>query len=128
MAQVIRSFEDLQVWQRAMELVPVAYRLVKKLPKEEMFALAGQIRRAVVSVPANIAEGHARHHTKEFVQHLAIARGSLAELTTLLLVAERLSYLTRQEVDEAESIIRQARMLLSGLVQSLRARSRAVVP
>jgi len=128
MAQLIRSFEDLQVWQRAMELVPVAYRLVKKLPKEEMFALAGQIRRAVVSVPANIAEGHARHHTKEFVQHLAIARGSLAELTTLLLVAERLSYLTRQEVDEAESIIRQARMLLSGLVQSLRARSRAVVP
>ena len=128
MTQAIKSFQDLQVWQKAMEFVPVAYRLAKKLPREETFALAGQIRRAAVSVPANIAEGHARHHTREFIQHLSIARGSLAELTTLLLIGEKLSYLTREELDEVEPIARELRMLFSGLVQSLRTRFRSVSP
>jgi four helix bundle protein len=128
MTQAIKSFQDLQVWQKAMEFVPVAHRLAKKLPRGETFALAGQIRRAAVSVPANIAEGHARHHTREFIQHLSIARGSLAELTTLLLIGEKLSYLTREELDEVEPIARELRMLFSGLVQSLRTRFRSVSP
>ena len=127
MAQAISSFQDLQVWQKAMEVVPAAYRLAKRLPREETFALGSQIRRAAVSIPANIAEGHARHHTREFIQHLSVARGSLAELTTLVLIGEKLAYWTREELDEVEPIARELRMLLSGLVQSLRTRSRTVV-
>ena len=128
MVQAIRSFQDLQVWQKAMEVVPFAYRLAKRLPREETFALGNQIRRAAVSIPANIAEGHARHHTREFIQHLSIARGSLAELTTLLLIGEKLAYWALAEMDELEPITRELRMLLSGLFQSLRTRSQAVVP
>jgi four helix bundle protein len=70
-----------------MQLVPAVYRLVKHLPAEERYALSDQRRRAVVSIPANIAEGQARQHAPEFAQHLAIARGGLAEVDTLLLVA-----------------------------------------
>ncbi|MCU0294249.1 MAG: four helix bundle protein, partial [Thermoanaerobaculaceae bacterium] len=115
----VRSFRDLRVWQRAMELVPRVYELLKKLPREERFALVDQIRRAAVSIPSNIAQGHARRHTKEFLQHLSIARGSLAELLTLLLVAERLGYLPKREVEQIEQQISDVRMPLSGLINRL---------
>ena len=84
------NYRDLVVWQRAIDLVPEVYQLVKKLPKEETYALGDQLRRAVVSIPANAAEGQARQHHKEFLQHLSIAKGSLAELHTLLTVAQKL--------------------------------------
>ena len=74
------DYTELVVWQRAMALVPDVYTLLKAFPQEETYALADQIRRAVVSIPANIAEGQARQHRKEFIQHLSIAKGRLAEL------------------------------------------------
>ena len=80
---MVQNYRDLKVWQESMDLTPEVYRLQRKLPKEETYGLGDQIRRAAVSIPANIAEGHARQHTKEFLQYLAIARGSLAELETL---------------------------------------------
>ena len=73
--QRIQNYRDLDAWRQAIELAPLVYRMLRKLPKEETFALAAQIRRAVVSVPANIAEGHARQYTREFLQYLAISRG-----------------------------------------------------
>ena len=79
---MIRSYKDLVVWQRAMELVLETYTMTRMLPREESYALSDQMRRAAVSIPSNIAEGQARISTKEFVKHLSIARGSNAELQT----------------------------------------------
>ncbi len=119
MAEKVQDYRDLKVWQRAMELVPLTYHLVRSLPRHEQFSLADQIRRSAVSVPANIAEGQARKHTREFLQHLSIARGSLAELHTLMLVAERLQYLTHEELTTIEQAIIDVRMPLSGLINRL---------
>ena len=119
MAEKVQDYRDLKVWQRAMDLVPLTYRLVRNLPRHEQFSLTDQIRRSAVSVPANIAEGQARKHTREFLQHLSIARGSLAELHTLMLVAERLQYLTHEELTTIEQAIIDVRMPLSGLINRL---------
>lgn len=119
----VMDFRDLTTWQRAMDLVPEVYRLVKKLPHEETFALGAQIRRAVVSIPANIAEGHARQHTKEFLQHLSIARRSLAELWTLLAAAVRLGYLGVETVERLEERMAEIRKLPFGLSSRLRTRT-----
>jgi four helix bundle protein len=124
MSGTVKSFQDLRVWQAAMTLVPVVYGLTRLLPREERFALGDQARRAAVSVPANIAEGHARKYTKEYLQHLSIARGSLAELHTLLLLAEKLGYLELQQVKPSLQAIQDLRMPLSGLITRLEARIR----
>lgn len=116
-----RSYRDLVVWQRAMELVPTVYELLKGFPKEETYALADHVRRAVVSIPANLAEGQARQHPKEFLQHLAIAKGSLAELSTLLVVAERLGYVTATQLEAVEEDLASIGRPLSGLMTRLRA-------
>ena len=123
MTSAVKSFEDLEVWRLAMDLVPDVYRLTERLPRHELIGLTGQIRRAAISVPANIAEGQARHYTKEFLHHLSIARGSLAELVTLILLAERLSYLSPVERDGLLEKIAHVRRLLSGLIKSLNDRS-----
>jgi four helix bundle protein len=88
----ISSFRDLRVWQAAMDLVERIYRLTRTFPKYEIYGLAGQMQRAVVSVPSNIAEGHTREHRKEFLHHLSISQASLAELQTHLEIAARLDY------------------------------------
>ena len=95
----LTSFRDLRVWQLSMELVEIIYRLTQNFPKHEIYGLTSQIQRAAVSVPSNIAEGHTREHTKEFLHHLSIAQASLAELETQLEIAVRLNYLSRDEFD-----------------------------
>ncbi len=122
MTTAVRSFRDLRVWQRGMDLVLQVYDLTKRFPREELYALVQQIRRAAVSIPANIAEGHARQHRKEYLQHLSISRGSLAELLTLFLVAERVGYLKREQVEAIEQAIQDVRMPLSGLILRLQAK------
>jgi four helix bundle protein len=82
-----------------MELVEIIYRLTQNFPKHEIYGLTSQIQRAAVSVPSNIAEGHTREHTKEFLPHLSMAQASLAELETQLEIAVRLNYLARDEFD-----------------------------
>jgi four helix bundle protein len=104
----ISSFRDLRVWQQGMDLVEEIYRVSQGFPKYEVYGLAGQMRRAAVSVPANIAEGHIRKHTKVFLNHLSIALGSLAELQTETEVALRLGYLT---ADESASVLKQSASL-----------------
>ncbi|MFH0811494.1 MAG: four helix bundle protein [Pseudomonadota bacterium] len=94
----IKSYRDLEVWQKAMDLVVECYQITKKFPKKEAFGLAGQLQRAAISIPANIAEGRERQYTKEFIQYVSIAYGSLAELETHLLIAERLNYLDGNQV------------------------------
>jgi len=94
----LNSFRDLRVWQLSMELVEIIYRLTRNFPKHEIYGLTSQIQRAAVSVPSNIAEGHTREHTKEFLHHLSIAQASLAELETQLEIAAGLNYLETSEL------------------------------
>jgi four helix bundle protein len=93
----IRSYKDLLVWQKAMTLVKEVYLLTAKFPADERFGLTAQMRRAAVSVPSNIAEGHARQGSKEYLQFLSHAGGSLAELETQTLLAISLNYCTRED-------------------------------
>lgn len=118
----IRHHRDLLVWQESVALVKLVYRISSSFPKEEQFGLTAQMRRAAVSVPINIAEGAARISRKEFVQFWAIARGSLSELETQIVIAKEICCLT----DDAlcmEKIDRIFRML-NGLVSSLRKEQR----
>ena len=95
----IQSYQDLDVWQRGMNLAELVYRLTKTFPKEEMFGMTSQMRRASSSIPANIAEGWGRQGNKEFQQFLRIAQGSLRELETHLLLSQRVELTTREKID-----------------------------
>src|SRR5262245_42584823 len=107
-----QNFRSLKVWQLGMQIVEKVYRLSSQLPKSETYGLASQIQRAAVSVPANIAEGHAMGSSKEFSRFLAIAQGSLAELETHLLLAEQLKYVPATAVESIiDSCTEEAKML-----------------
>lgn len=109
-----QNFRSLKVWQLGMQIVEEVYRLSRQFPKYETYGLCSQIQRAAVSVPANIAEGHAMGSSKEFCRFLAIAQGSLAELETHLLLAERLEYVPKETVDSLIGrCTEEARMLRS---------------
>ena len=97
----VSHFRDLVVWQRGMDIVEAVYRMTAGFPKSELYGLTGQVRRAAVSVPCNIAEGHARASTKEYLNHISIARGSLAEMQTQLEIACRLRYIESAELNLA---------------------------
>ena len=116
----LKSCRDLDVWQQSMDLVVMVYRLAARLPADEKYGLQNQMRRCAVSIPANIAEGAARDTTGEFLRFLHIARGSLAELETQILIAHDLEYL-----EDSQSLLRdlyQVSALLDGLIRSLKAR------
>lgn len=118
----VRNYQDLIAWQKAMELVKLTYRLSKSFPREEQFGLTAQIRRAVVSVPSNIAEGQGRRTTKDFLRHLSIAYGSLRETETQNLIAEMLGFISADESREVIDKCGEVGRLLNGLVSSLEAR------
>jgi four helix bundle protein len=96
------GYKDLFVWRESIAFVPDVYAIVQTFPVHERFALSDQIRRAVVSVPANIAEGQSKYYPREFLKHLRIARGSLAELHTLFVVAEQVGYIEPPMLHELE--------------------------
>ncbi len=111
----IQSHRDLVVWQKAMDLVVEVYELTKALPKAEEYRLTAQVTRAVVSVPANIAEGHARATARDFAHFLSIARGSLMETETLLTLAGRLGYVAPDRTDKAFALITEISKMLTSL-------------
>ncbi len=119
-AMSIRNFRDLRVWQQAMDLVEAIYRLTGGFPRQEMFGLSAQIRRAAVSIPSNIAEGHTREHRGEFLQHLSIAQASLAELQTHLEIAIRLRYASGRQLsallENSASLTKQLYALRNALL------------
>src|SRR5207244_1516772 len=96
------SFRELQVWQRGMDIVEAVYRISGGFPKIEIYGLMSQVRRAAVSVPSNIAEGHTRSSTREYLRHVSVAQGSLAEVETQLELAARLRYVTEQELQPVQ--------------------------
>jgi len=121
----ITSFRDLRVWQLAMDLVELVYRLTWSFPRNEIYGLASQIQRAAVSVTSNIAEGHTREHTKEYLHHISMSQASLAELETQLEIAIRLGYVSLQEArsiaEQAESLGKQLYALRNALLKRVRA-------
>jgi four helix bundle protein len=115
----IRSYRDLDVWQKAMDLVVNCYNIENQFPKAEAYGLTSQLQRAAVSVPANIAEGHGRSHTKEFLNHLSMAYGSLMEVETHLQIASRLRYIDRPSLEKLLEKSGEIGRMLNGLIQSL---------
>ncbi|MBZ5555007.1 MAG: four helix bundle protein [Acidobacteriia bacterium] len=115
----VKKYSDLIVWQKAMDLTQEVYTVTRCFPKEEIYGLTSQLRRAAVSVPSNIAEGQGRKSTSEFLQHLSIAYGSLLEVETQVLIAERLAYLEKQSVSGLISRTSEVGKLLNGLRNSL---------
>lgn len=116
----LKSYRDLEVWQRAVDLVVAVYQLSKVFPPEERFGLVSQIQRATVSIPADIVEGYARMHRGDYLHHLSIAKGSLAELETHLTVSVRLHLIERGMVMEVWGIVQEVGKMLTKLIQSLR--------
>jgi four helix bundle protein len=110
------------VWRRALHLVPCIYSVARTLPPEERYALGDQLRRAAISIPANIAEGQARQHPREFLQHLTIARGSLAELDALPILARRLDYVDQFVFDGLTLDLEQVAKPLHALIAHLMGR------
>jgi len=124
-AMSIQSYQDLQVWQNGMDLAEQVYQLTQSFPKEELFGLTSQIRRAATSIPANIAEGWGRQTTGEFRQFLHNAQGSLRELETHLLLALRLNLATKDQIQPLLEICQVLGRQLINLLRSLSARKRS---
>ena len=113
------DYKQLIVWHKSMDLVVEIYAIVKLLPKEELYALSDQMRRAVVSIPSNISEGLGRNSDKEFIQFLSVSRGSLWELETQLEVCERLNYIDNSKTSKAKNLITEISKMINSLANSL---------
>lgn len=117
-----RNYRDLIAWRKAMELVGEIYKATQTLPKDEIYGLVSQMRRAAVSIPSNIAEGEGRRSGNEFGHFLSIAHGSLRELETQILICQRLAYLTDAQAETLISMTEEVGRLLNGLANSLKRR------
>ncbi|WP_461246796.1 four helix bundle protein [Treponema sp. R6D11] len=116
----IQNYQELIVWQKSMEIAELVYQTTKKLPKDELYSLTNQMRRAAVSIPSNIAEGQARHSTKEFIHFLRIAQGSKAELETQLLLCLKIGYLTDSDTEGIMNLLQEIGKMLTALISKLR--------
>ena len=119
MSMTVKRYSDLVAWQKAMDLVEAVYRATRAFPKEELYGLSSQLRRAATSIPSNIAEGHCRNGRREFVHHLSIALGSLGELETQVMISERLGYLAAPESSKIQASAAEAGRIIVGLMHSL---------
>ena len=115
----LQSYKDFKVWKKSMDLAVEVYKLLKYLPKEETYGLASQMRRSVTSIPSNIAEGQGRNTTREFIQFLAIARGSQCEIETQLLLCIKLEYLEQEDTINALGLCEEIGKMLNSLIRKL---------
>ncbi|WP_265132425.1 four helix bundle protein [Chryseobacterium oranimense] len=113
------NFKELLVWQRSIDFVTDIYRSTGSFPKDEMYGLTSQIRRASVSIPSNIAEGNSRRSKPDYLQFLKIARGSCAELETQLMISKNLNYLNEEDHQKLNNNIIEISKMLNGLINSL---------
>tara|TARA_B100000315_G_scaffold209955_1_gene205953 strand:- start:479 stop:856 length:378 start_codon:yes stop_codon:yes gene_type:complete len=118
-AKKIKSYRDLIVWQKSMELVKEVYLITKALPKEEQYGLTSQIRRSSISIPSNIAEGYGRHSTNDYLRFLQIATGSLYELQTQLEISRNLDFLPKESFDKSFEGSREIERMLSSLIRKV---------
>ena len=122
MSAVINSYRDLNVWQKSMELARMVYGLVKYLPREELYALSDQMRRAVVSIPSNIAEGYYRNSTRDYIRFLSLAKGSLGEIETQLFLCENFGYLKNEQISPALTKCDETGKMLTALINNLQSK------
>ncbi|MBE7447079.1 MAG: four helix bundle protein [Planctomycetia bacterium] len=118
----VKSYRDLIVWQKSIALTKKIYAFTQRFPKEEIYGLTSQMRRAAVSIACNIAEGQARNSTGEFIQFLGISKGSLAELETLLLLSKEMNFLTVENYLTLSNDCAEINKLLTALIKSLSTR------
>jgi S23 ribosomal protein. len=117
--QTIESYKDLEAWRLAVQATKAVYRLSERFPTEERFGLISQIRRASVSIPSNIAEGWGRQSTQDYVRFLRMARGSIFEVETQIVLARELGFVADEQTTEADSILKDAGRVLAGLIRSI---------
>ena len=115
----VTTYKDLILWQKAMKLVKLTYLLIRKLPKEETYALSDQMRRAAISIPSNIAEGNGRKSKTEYIRFLDISRGSLFELETQLNIGVMLEFFNDNDVKEIFGLITEVNKMINSLVTKL---------
>ncbi|MDD3181478.1 MAG: four helix bundle protein [Alphaproteobacteria bacterium] len=115
----VLSHKNLEVWQRSMSLVTQIYRLTKLFPKEELYGLTSQMRRAAISIPSNIAEGRSKRSTKDYIRFVNIAYGSAAELETQLIIAMNLDYIANEQMATVSNELSEVGKMLNGLVAGL---------
>jgi four helix bundle protein len=118
----VQSYQDLIVWQRGMDLAESCYRITSQFPRHEIYGLTAQIRRAASSIPANVAEGVGRENTGSFIQHLRISQGSLKELETHLILAQRVGLLEENSLKPLLGACETLGKMLRALIRSLQAR------
>jgi len=119
----VRDFRDLIVWQKSMDLVETVYRFMATFPREEIYGLTSQLRRAAVSIPLNIAEGNGRNTTRDYLHFLGMAYGSIKEVETQVLIAQRLQYIAPSQSDALVQMTSEVARLISGLSNSLNRRA-----
>ena len=115
----VKSFRELVVWQKSMDFVEEIYKLSKALPKDELYGLTNQLRRASVSIPSNIAEGNSRHTSQDYIRFLAIAKGSKSEVDTQLEICTRLGYLSNEQTKYAFELSSEIGKMLNSIIQKL---------
>lgn len=120
----MRSYKDLMVWQKGTDLVVEVYRLTKGFPKTEIFGIVSQMRRAAISIPSNIAEGHARKTNGDFAHFIRIASASGAELETQLLLVKRLGFVKALDVVQVETLLNEIMRMLNSLNSTISSRSK----
>ncbi|MFA5158264.1 MAG: four helix bundle protein [Patescibacteria group bacterium] len=116
---MIKSFKELIIWQKSVELSPAVYKATKKFPKEELFGLVFQMKRSAISIPSNIAEGRSRNTKKDFVQFLKIASGSLSELETQVIISFKLKFIDKSENDNITDRIFEINKMLNSMIYKL---------
>ena len=120
MIRKLQTHKELIAWQKSMDLVVEIYKLVKLLPKTETYALSDQMRRAVISIPSNIAEGYGRNYTREYIQFLSVARGSCFELDTQLQACGRIEYLSEKNLKSAFDLLSEIIRILNATISTLK--------
>ena len=115
----IKNFKDLKIWQKGIELAKEIYQITQSFPSAEKYGIVSQMRRAVVSIPSNIAEGFMRRHNKEYKQFLYITLGSLAELETQVILSDQLSFLRNEQCHDIQVNIDELNKMVTGLIKCL---------
>ncbi len=118
----VKSYRDLIAWQKGMDFAVVVYEVTSKFPRSEQFGLTNQLRRASSSIPSNIAEGHSRRTTKDFLHFISISRGSMAEVETQLILGHRLKYVDKNILEHCLAKSAELGRIINGLASSLRKR------
>lgn len=116
---MISDYKDLVVWQKAMTLAEMVYKLTESFPKEEIYGLTSQMRRAAISIPSNIAEGNSRSYSKEYSHFLSIANGSKSELETQLLLSVNIGYTTENQIEPLLNLLKEIAKMLTSIMKKI---------